>query len=173
MGALLGDDVLDGRVQATSYCKPRGEWHTFWNSGERPLQRLLEIISPAGFEGFFAELVDLGGVAQADPATLGELCQRYALEMDPSSTPQPDRALRCALPRGAPHALRHATAQCIKRRLRGASPSPRSLAAANGGPFALGGRAIASGRTACSDRSRRKGVGSLYVPDRGGDARWL
>ena len=43
---------------------------------------------PAGFERFFAELVELGGVAQADPETLGSLCQRYELEMDPSSVPE-------------------------------------------------------------------------------------
>jgi len=85
MGALLGDDVLEAGP-GDLVLKPRGEWHTFWNAGDRPC-RILEIIAPAGFEGFFAELVDLGGVAQADPATLGELCQRYALEMDPSSIP--------------------------------------------------------------------------------------
>jgi mannose-6-phosphate isomerase-like protein (cupin superfamily) len=85
MGALLGDDVLDAGP-GDLVRKPRGEWHTFWNAGDDPC-RILEIIAPAGFEGFFAELVDLGGVAQADPATLGELCQRFALEMDPSSVP--------------------------------------------------------------------------------------
>ena len=42
---------------------------------------------PAGFERFFEELVDLGGVARSDPAVLGELCERYALDMDPSSVP--------------------------------------------------------------------------------------
>ena len=85
MGALLGGDVLEAGA-GDLVLKPRGEWHTFWNAGEDPC-RILEIIAPAGFEGFFAELVDLGGVVQADPATLGELCQRYALEMDPSSIP--------------------------------------------------------------------------------------
>jgi len=85
MGALLGEDVLEAGP-GDLVLKPRGEWHTFWNSGDDAC-RILEIIAPAGFEGFFAELVDLGGVAQADPATLGELCQRYALEMDPSSIP--------------------------------------------------------------------------------------
>jgi mannose-6-phosphate isomerase-like protein (cupin superfamily) len=85
MGALLGEDVVEaGRGDLV--LKPRGEWHTFWNAGDEPC-RILEIIAPAGFEGFFAELVNLGGVAQADPATLGELCERYALEMDPSSIP--------------------------------------------------------------------------------------
>jgi mannose-6-phosphate isomerase-like protein (cupin superfamily) len=85
MGALLGHDVLEAGP-GDLVLKPRDEWHTFWNAGEEPC-RILEIIAPAGFEGFFAELVDLGGMTQTDPAVLGELCQRYALEMDPSSVP--------------------------------------------------------------------------------------
>jgi|ERR1700722_8855607 mannose-6-phosphate isomerase-like protein (cupin superfamily) len=85
MGALLGDDVLDAGPGDLVF-KPRGEWHTFWNAGETPC-RILEIIAPAGFERFFAELIEMGGVAQADPAALGELCGRYALEMNPASVP--------------------------------------------------------------------------------------
>jgi mannose-6-phosphate isomerase-like protein (cupin superfamily) len=85
MGALLGDDALEAGPGDLVF-KPRGEWHTFWNAGDEPC-RILEIIAPAGFERFFAELVDLGGVAQADPQTLGDLCQRFQLEMDPSSVP--------------------------------------------------------------------------------------
>jgi mannose-6-phosphate isomerase-like protein (cupin superfamily) len=85
MGALLGDDALEAGP-GDLVLKPRGEWHTVWNAGDDPC-RILEIIAPAGFESFFDELVDLGGVAQADPAILGELCERYALEMDPSSVP--------------------------------------------------------------------------------------
>ena len=85
MGALLGDDVVEARPGDLVF-KPRGEWHTFWNAGDEPC-RILEIIAPAGFERFFAELVDLGGVASAAPDVLGELCGRYALEMDPSSIP--------------------------------------------------------------------------------------
>ena len=85
MGALLGDDVLEAGP-GDLVLKPRGEWHTFWNAGDDPC-RILEIIAPAGFEEFFSELVDLGGVTQADPEVLGGLCERYALEMDPSSVP--------------------------------------------------------------------------------------
>lgn len=85
MGALLGGDVL-AAGPGDLVLKPRNEWHTFWNAGEEPC-RILEIIAPAGFERFFAELADLGGVAQADPAVLGRLCERHALEMDPSSIP--------------------------------------------------------------------------------------
>jgi mannose-6-phosphate isomerase-like protein (cupin superfamily) len=85
MGALLGEDVLSAGP-GDLVRKPRGEWHTFWNAGDEPC-RILEVIAPAGFEGFFAELVDLGGVADADPAVLGSLCERYGLEMDPGSVP--------------------------------------------------------------------------------------
>jgi mannose-6-phosphate isomerase-like protein (cupin superfamily) len=85
MGALLGDDVLEAGPGDLVF-KPRGEWHTFWNAGDEPC-RILEIISPAGFERFFAEMVDFGGVAEADPEILRDVCERYELEMDPSSVP--------------------------------------------------------------------------------------
>jgi mannose-6-phosphate isomerase-like protein (cupin superfamily) len=86
MGALLGDDLLEAGPGDLVF-KPRGEWHTFWNAGDGPC-RILEIIAPAGFERFFAELVELGGVVHADPVILGNLCERYALEMDPASVPE-------------------------------------------------------------------------------------
>jgi mannose-6-phosphate isomerase-like protein (cupin superfamily) len=83
MGALLGEEVVTAGAGELVF-KPRGQWHTFWNAGDQPC-RILEIISPAGFERFFAELVDLGGVTQAEPQTLAELSARYELEMDPTS----------------------------------------------------------------------------------------
>jgi quercetin dioxygenase-like cupin family protein len=86
IGALLGDSVVIGQPGDLVF-KPRNQWHTFWNAGDKPA-RILEIISPAGFENFFRELVDLGGVAKAQPQALGELCGRYELEMDPSSIPK-------------------------------------------------------------------------------------
>ena len=85
MGALLGDEHIEAGPGDLVH-KPRGQWHTFWNAGDEPC-RILEIISPAGFERFFAELVAMGGVAQAAPEELGALCERYALEMDPDSVP--------------------------------------------------------------------------------------
>jgi mannose-6-phosphate isomerase-like protein (cupin superfamily) len=86
IGALLGDSVVIGKPGDLVF-KPRNQWHTFWNAGDKPA-RILEIISPAGFENFFRELVDLGGVAKAQPQALGELCGRYELEMDPGSIPK-------------------------------------------------------------------------------------
>ena len=85
MGALLGDEVVYAE-EGDLVHKPRDQWHTFWNAGDEPA-RLLEIISPAGFEHFFEELVDLGGVANASPETLANLNERYGLEMDPESVP--------------------------------------------------------------------------------------
>src|ERR1700682_1434179 len=85
VGALLGDDVLVGSPGDLIF-KPRNQWHTFWNAGDEPA-RILEIISPAGFERFFGELVDLGGVPSAEPQILADLCARYGLEMDPASVP--------------------------------------------------------------------------------------
>jgi quercetin dioxygenase-like cupin family protein len=85
VGALLGDEALVGGPGDLIF-KPRNQWHTFWNAGDEPA-RILEIIAPAGFEQFFAELVDLGGVTRAEPQILAELCARYELEMDPESVP--------------------------------------------------------------------------------------
>ena len=86
MGALLGDDVVTAGAGDFVF-KPRHQWHTFWNAGDEPA-RILEVISPAGFERFFEELVDLGGSAQADPQALGGLAARYELEIRPETVPE-------------------------------------------------------------------------------------
>jgi len=85
MGALLGDDVVEAGPGDLVY-KPRGQWHTFWNAGDEPA-RILEIIAPAGFEQFFAELAPLSAGGAPDPEAMGELCARYALDMQPESVP--------------------------------------------------------------------------------------
>jgi quercetin dioxygenase-like cupin family protein len=86
VGALLGDDVVIGKPGDLIF-KPRDQWHTFWNAGDEPA-RILEIISPAGFERFFEELVEMGGVTQADPEALAQLNERYGLEMQPETVPE-------------------------------------------------------------------------------------
>ena len=85
MGALLGDAVVYAGAGDLVH-KPRNQWHTFWNAGDEPCY-ILELISPAGFEDFFKELSDMGGVANAAPETLAELNERYGLEMQPESIP--------------------------------------------------------------------------------------
>ena len=83
MGALLGDEVIEAGP-GDLVVKPRNQWHTFWNAGEQPA-RILEFISPAGFERYFAELTALGGPAAAKPEQLMGLAARYELEMRPES----------------------------------------------------------------------------------------
>ncbi len=85
MGALLGDEVVYAEAGDLVH-KPRNQWHTFWNAGDEPC-RILEIISPAGFEQFFQELSDLGGVLNTSPDQLAELNERYGLEMQPDTVP--------------------------------------------------------------------------------------
>src|SRR4051794_37332239 len=80
-GCQLGDEVREagpGEVVA----KPRGVPHAFWNAGDESA-KLLEIISPAGFEVYFRELAPLlGGGGPPDVAALGALQARYGLTMD-------------------------------------------------------------------------------------------
>jgi mannose-6-phosphate isomerase-like protein (cupin superfamily) len=85
MGALLGDEVLEAGPGDLVF-KPRNQWHTFWNAGDEPC-RILEIIAPAGFEQYFAALVDMGGVLNADPEALAELSERYGIEFQFDSVP--------------------------------------------------------------------------------------
>lgn len=85
VGALLGDEVVYGEVGDLIF-KPRNQWHSFWNAGDKRA-RILEIISPAGFERYFDELVDMGGSRQADRSALASLAQRYGLEVDITSIP--------------------------------------------------------------------------------------
>jgi hypothetical protein len=122
MGALLGDDVLEAGPGDLVF-KPRGEWHTFWNASEDPC-RILEIIAPAGFERFFSELVDLGGVTQADPDVLGSLCRRYQLQMDPRACSVSSSASVCAS-RGSRSSAERASHPDIPSRENRCPPGPR------------------------------------------------
>jgi mannose-6-phosphate isomerase-like protein (cupin superfamily) len=77
MGALLGDEVIYAEAGDLAF-KPRDQWHTFWNAGDEPC-RILEIISPAGFEHFFAEMDRTLKDGTFDPAALEE---KYAIEFE-------------------------------------------------------------------------------------------
>ena len=87
VGALLGDEVVYGEVGDLIF-KPRGQWHTFWNDGDERA-RILEMISPAGFERYFEEIVDLleRDVAP-EPSELGAIAARHGLEVDRDSIPR-------------------------------------------------------------------------------------
>ena len=84
LGAIVGDDVVDagpGRLVV----KPRGIPHAFWSASDEET-RVLELISPGGFEQYFADLAPVFGRPGApDFAAMAAVQARYGLEMDPAS----------------------------------------------------------------------------------------
>jgi quercetin dioxygenase-like cupin family protein len=67
--------------------KPRGVMHSFWNPGPDPA-RVLEIISPAGFERLFEEFAELlEGTPEPSEDEVVDLCARYGLILDASWVP--------------------------------------------------------------------------------------
>lgn len=85
IGLQLGDEVLEAGPGELVF-KPRGVAHTFWNASDEPA-RLLELISPAGFESYFRELAPLLAAAEPDAAAIGEVVARYDLEIDFDTIP--------------------------------------------------------------------------------------
>lgn len=80
LGAQIGDDVVEAGP-GTLVLKPRGVPHAFWNAGDEET-RLLEIISPAGFEQFFADLAPHRNADQPDLGALAAIQAGYGLLMD-------------------------------------------------------------------------------------------
>src|SRR2546426_1564316 len=77
IGVQLGDEVIEAGP-GELVLKPRGVPHAFWNAGDEPA-RLLELISPAGFENYFRELAPLLAAAEPDETAIGEVLARYEL----------------------------------------------------------------------------------------------
>lgn len=86
VGVQIGDRVLQATPGMLVF-KPRGVPHAFWNAGE-VTARLLELISPAGFEGYFEEAAALFASGPPDPARAAELMRQYRLRMDLDSIPR-------------------------------------------------------------------------------------
>ena len=78
LGALLGEEEVFGGAGDLVF-KLRGQWHTFWNAGDVPA-RILEIISPGGFEVAFREMHALGD--GLEPETMAAIAARYGVEVD-------------------------------------------------------------------------------------------
>ena len=95
VGARVGDDEFTARP-GSYILKPRGIQHTFWNAGPAPA-KIIELITPAGFEEFFrqvAALVDAQDLTDERLEALGaeygttvsmdwveDLSSRYGLEV--------------------------------------------------------------------------------------------
>jgi quercetin dioxygenase-like cupin family protein len=89
VGAQLGDEVVYGGPGDLIF-KPRGQWHSFWNAGDEPA-RILEIISPAGFERYFERVIELFGNdddSSPDMAALDAIAAERGLEIDLESIPR-------------------------------------------------------------------------------------
>lgn len=63
--------------------KPRGQTHAMWNAGPVP-GRIIEVITPGGFEGYFRELSELlasgsGGASLHKSGAFTQLAAKYGL----------------------------------------------------------------------------------------------
>ncbi len=58
--------------------KPRNQVHAMWNAGSTPA-RMIEIISPAGFEGFFRGFADLNDAGPINLTEVASLAEQYGL----------------------------------------------------------------------------------------------
>jgi cupin domain len=110
MGALLGDDVVHAEVGDLVF-KPRNQWHTFWNAGDGPC-RILEIISPGGFEHCFDQMAAAMASPAFDPQQMAELAGHFGLEIRPDSIPEAVRRARTHAPDAPGQPLTRRLAQC-------------------------------------------------------------
>ena len=87
IGVQVGDQTIIAGP-GDLVLKPRGIPHAFWNPTDAPA-RFLEIITPGGFEGYFARLGEVftaGGPPDLD--LLAAIADRYDMEIDPASIPR-------------------------------------------------------------------------------------
>jgi quercetin dioxygenase-like cupin family protein len=86
IGFRSGSDEVT--LEAGGYIvKPRGELHTMWNAGPEEA-RMIEVITPSGFERFFMELAEIFESGPPDPEGLQSLAASYGLFFDPSWVPE-------------------------------------------------------------------------------------
>jgi uncharacterized cupin superfamily protein len=85
LSALLGGKLVRAGP-GSLVLKPRQQPHTFWNES-KGITRILEIISPSGFEHYFDAIAEVfaANPSQPDMAALAVLAERYGLTFDFSS----------------------------------------------------------------------------------------
>ena len=93
---------IGGRVihasPGTLVFKPRGIFHTFWNEEDVPA-RILEIISPAGFEKYFEEVAVLAELGvPPDDSRRQALADKYHVVYDRSRVMEIAQKHHLALP---------------------------------------------------------------------------
>jgi mannose-6-phosphate isomerase-like protein (cupin superfamily) len=88
IGVRIGEQIFTAGPGAT-VIKPRGVPHAFRNAGDTPA-RVLEIISPAGFEDYFEEMAAVfadAGDGPPDGQRMAVILAKYALRLDLDSIP--------------------------------------------------------------------------------------
>ncbi len=123
LGVQLGEETLEAGPGELVF-KPRGIPHAFWNAGDDPL-RLLELISPAGFENSFREVAPV--LAERGPDRRPSARWPHAGGSSWISTPCPasSNATACASPSGKRARLVTHPRRCFgmpKHRRRGCAP---------------------------------------------------
>ncbi|HEY6688247.1 MAG TPA: hypothetical protein VI094_18800, partial [Propionibacteriaceae bacterium] len=65
------------------HCQARSELHSMWNAGDEPA-RMIEIITPAGFEKYFIALAKATAAAggRPDPSITAPIAERFGLSFD-------------------------------------------------------------------------------------------
>lgn len=89
VGVQIGDQVLVAEP-GTVVFKPRGIPHAFWNESDEET-RVLEMITPAGFDAYFREMAALyaeSTTGMPDPQRAAALYAKYGLDLDVASIPQ-------------------------------------------------------------------------------------
>ena len=81
--SVIQDGIIQTAGPGQYIVKPRGIFHTFWNSGDEKI-RFIEIITPGNFEYYFAEMAPFllaGQPPQMDK--IRETATKYGLIVDP------------------------------------------------------------------------------------------
>lgn len=86
IGLRIGDETTTAQP-GDLVLKPRNVPHAFWNPTDEPA-RFLEVLTPGGFEGYFAALGEAfaeGG--RPDRDEVAAVADRYGLRLDPATIP--------------------------------------------------------------------------------------
>ena len=82
-GVMVGDEVIEAEA-GTWVCKPRQEWHAYWNPGDTPCH-IIFLVTPGGIEEYVRGFHEFFG---SDDEQLERLGEKYELEMDYESVPE-------------------------------------------------------------------------------------
>ena len=84
---MLGDDVVYAEAGDLAFKPARPVAHVLERTATTPC-RILEIISPGGFEHFFEEMGEQVATHGFDPERQAALAESYGLEAKPESIPE-------------------------------------------------------------------------------------